>query len=42
MKIWWACRIDPAERYRRLTAFATAYGLEREAEFWKTSELAVK
>ena len=42
MKIWWACRVDPAERYRRLAEFAARYGLEREAEFWRTSERAVK
>jgi len=42
MKIWWACRVDPAERYRRLAEFAARYGLEREAEFWSMSERAVK
>ena len=42
MKIWWACRVDAAERYRRLAEFAETYRLEREAEFWRRSERAVK
>src|SRR6516165_1520066 len=42
MKVWWACRVDPAERYCRLAESAARYGLEREAEFWRTSERAVK
>ncbi len=42
MKIWWACKIDPADRYRRLAEFAATHGLDREAEFWKVSERAVK
>jgi len=42
MKIWWACRVDPAGRYRRLAEFAEKYHLEREAEFWRTSERTVK
>jgi archaemetzincin len=42
MKVWWACRVDPAERYYRLAEFAARYRLEREAEFWRTSERAVK
>ncbi len=41
MKVWWACRVDPAERYRRLAVLAAKYGLEREAEFWRASERAV-
>jgi archaemetzincin len=41
MKVWWACRVDPAERYRRLAEFAARYELEQEAEFWRTSERAV-
>jgi hypothetical protein len=42
MKIWWARRVDPVERYRRLAESATRCGLEREAEFWRTSERAVR
>jgi len=42
MKIWWACRVDPAGRSRRLAEFAEKYRLEREAEFWRTSERRVK
>ncbi len=41
MKIWWACRVDPADRYRRLAEFAEKYRVEREAEFWRTSERRV-
>jgi hypothetical protein len=42
MKIWWASRVDPADRYRRLADFAATHGLEREAEFWRTSERTVR
>jgi archaemetzincin len=42
MKVWWACRLDPAERYGRLAEVAARHGLEREAEFWKRSERAVQ
>jgi len=42
MKTWQACRVDPAGRYRRLAEFAGKYCLEREAEFWRTSERRVK
>jgi archaemetzincin len=42
MKIWWGCRVDPADRYRRLSGCAAAHELEREAEFWRTSERAVR
>ncbi len=42
MKIWWACRVDPVERYGRLAEAAARYGLEREAEFWRTSQRAVQ
>src|SRR5262249_2268261 len=42
MKIWWACRVDPTERYCRLAEVAARYGLEREAEFWRTSEWTVQ
>ena len=41
IKIWWACSVDPAERYRRLVECAVAHGLEAEAEFWRKSERAV-
>ena len=42
MKIWWACRVDPAERYDRLAEVAAKHALECEAEFWRKSEQAVK
>jgi archaemetzincin len=41
MKIWWGCRVDPEGRYERLAAFAAAYGLDREARFWKESLAAL-
>jgi archaemetzincin len=41
MKIWWACRVNPAERYGRLAEVAARKGLPREAEFWRTSERAI-
>lgn len=34
-KIWWTCRVDAAERSRRLADFATRQGFATEAEFWK-------
>jgi len=42
MKIWWAWHVDPADGYRRLAEFAEKDRLEREAEFWRTSERRVK
>lgn len=36
-KLWWACRVDPAERFRKLIAFAERHGLQREAAFWRRS-----
>jgi archaemetzincin len=40
-KIWWACRTDPAERYRRLADFCKARDLTAEAKFWRKSVEAV-
>jgi archaemetzincin len=37
MKIWWACRADPAARYARLDEFAEAHGLADEGRFWRRS-----
>jgi hypothetical protein len=42
MKIRWACRVDRVDRNCRLAEFAEKYRLEREAEYWRTSERAVK
>ncbi len=41
MKVWWACRVNPAERYGRLAEVAARNGLAREAEFWRTSHRAI-
>ncbi len=37
MKVWWACRLDPARRYERLAAFAEVHGLDGEERFWHAS-----
>jgi archaemetzincin len=42
MKIWWTCRVDPAERYNRLAEVAARIGLMPEAEFWMTSARFVR
>jgi archaemetzincin len=42
MKIWWACHADPAERYRKLAEVAARQGLDRETDFWRKSERAVR
>jgi hypothetical protein len=42
MEIRWACRVDPADCCRRLAEFADKHRLEREAEFGRISERAVK
>jgi hypothetical protein len=41
MKVWWACGTDPVARYRRLSEFAKAAGLNREARFWRAGLEAV-
>jgi archaemetzincin len=41
-KIWWACRTDPAERYRRLAEFCEAHDLANEARFWRKSAEAIR
>jgi archaemetzincin len=40
-KIWWACRVDPAQRYASLVEFAKAHGLAAEAAFWERSRIAL-
>ena len=40
-KIWWACRADPVERYRRLWAFFETHGFKDEAAFCRKSVLAL-
>jgi hypothetical protein len=41
MKVWWACRVDPARRYARLADFAEAHGLGEEGRFWRRSLAAL-
>ena len=41
MKVWWACRVDPAARYDRLSQFADEHGLAPEARFWRASRAAL-
>lgn len=36
-KIWWACGVDPAERFRSLAEFAGKHQLKAEADFWQES-----
>ncbi|HEV3344132.1 MAG TPA: archaemetzincin [Pirellulales bacterium] len=36
-KVWWACSVDPPQRYQRLVDFATRHRLAEEAEFWASS-----
>jgi archaemetzincin len=34
MKVWWACRLDPARRYSDLAAFAASHGLDEAGRAW--------
>jgi archaemetzincin len=34
-KLWWTCKDDPQERYRRLIKFSEGAGLESESQFWR-------
>jgi archaemetzincin len=36
-KIWWACRADPLERYRKLADFFEKQGFKEETEFCRKS-----
>lgn len=36
-KIWWACGMDPADRYESLVEFAQQHGMDEERRFWKNS-----
>jgi archaemetzincin len=40
-KVWWACRYDPATRFRKLADFCTRQGLKSEAEFYEKSLKAI-
>jgi archaemetzincin len=42
MKVWWACRVDPAARYARLAEFAEAHGLGGEGRFWRRALTALE
>lgn len=33
-KIWWACKLDPADRARNLAALAKRFSMETEASHW--------
>lgn len=37
MKVLWACRLDPEERYASLVEYARRRGLDPEARFWEAS-----
>ncbi|SIO60318.1 archaemetzincin [Singulisphaera sp. GP187] len=41
MKVWLACRLDPARRYASLAAWARSNGLDAEARFWARSRQAI-
>lgn len=41
-KVWWACRADPAARYRSLAEFAEKHQLDQAAELWRKSLAAFK
>jgi archaemetzincin len=36
-KVWWACRMDPADRYESLVEFAEQHGSDAEKQFWRNS-----
>ncbi len=36
-KIWWACRMDPADRYESLVEFAERHDMDEERQFWTES-----
>jgi archaemetzincin len=42
LKLWWNCRLDPIDRYRRLASFAERNGLAAEAHFWTRSCEAIE
>jgi archaemetzincin len=42
MKLWWACRLDPASRFARLAELAEARGLDSEGRFWRRSLAALE
>jgi archaemetzincin len=42
LKLWWNCRLDPIDRYRRLASFAQRNGLAAEARFWTRSREAIE
>ncbi|MBS0661331.1 MAG: hypothetical protein JSR82_24220 [Verrucomicrobia bacterium] len=41
-KLWWACRIDPAPRYRALRAFAERHGQTAAAAHWQQALAVVE
>jgi len=42
MKVWWACDLDPAARYRQLAKFAEDHGFEKDGRFWRESLARIK
>ncbi len=36
-KIWWTCRVDPAERFDRLLEFADKHRLTTDAKLWRSA-----
>jgi archaemetzincin len=41
-KVWYACRCDPADRFRKLAGFCARAGLKTEAEFYEKSLKAIE
>jgi archaemetzincin len=40
-KLWWFLELEPSQRYKSLSSFATEHGLKEEALFWQKSEGAI-
>jgi archaemetzincin len=36
-KVWWACRLDPVERYESLVKFAKKNKLPADERLWRSS-----
>jgi archaemetzincin len=41
-KVWYACRCDPADRFRKLADFCAREGLRPEAESYEKSLKAIE
>jgi archaemetzincin len=42
LKLWWACRLDPAARYTALADFAKTHGLTKEEAEWRRRAVVLK